>query len=144
MSLLILELYDLEAILAVFELMFMGALLNIMLEKFGDFYVLGTEWTTVDVLAFFSQMKVIEILVLEFVTVNTTELTISITLFITFVRLLFYFAYLCIHVLLHSHKYHRIELLEIFHDGLFTKKASKVRSYIVSSIFLSQSYLFLQ
>lgn len=85
MGLLVLELYDLEAVFAVLELMFMGALLDIMLEKFGDFYVLGTELAVSDVLAFFSKMKVIKVLVLEFVTVNATEFAISITLFIAFI-----------------------------------------------------------
>lgn len=59
MGLLVLQLDDFEAVLTVFKLVFVGALFDIVLEKFGDFYVLGTELTVSDELAFFGQMKVV-------------------------------------------------------------------------------------
>lgn len=84
-SLLVLQLDDLEAVLAMFKLVFVGALFDIVLEKFGDFYVLGTELAVSDVLAFFGQMKIIEVFVFEFVAVDTTKLTISVCFFIALV-----------------------------------------------------------
>ena len=84
-GLLVLQLDDLKAILAVLELVFVGALLDIMLEQLGDFYVLGTELAVSDVLAFLSQMEVVKVLVLEFVAVNAAEFAISVSFFVALV-----------------------------------------------------------
>lgn len=144
MSLLVLQLNDLEAVVAVFELMFVGALLDVVFEKLRNFYILGTELTTCYVLTLFGQMKVIKVFVLEFVAIDATKLTIPISLLVTLVCLFLYLAYLGIHVLFHSHQYHRIEFLEIFHYGLLSKQRSKIRSYIVRPILFSQRDLLLQ
>jgi hypothetical protein len=101
---LVFELDNLEAVLAVLELMLVSALLDVMLEKLGDFNVLRAELAVSDVFTFLGQVQVQQVLVLKLYTANSTELTAAAS-FVFLLRLLD-LSQLIVDVLLHRHEYH--------------------------------------
>lgn len=111
MSLLLAHPNHLEAVLAVFELVLVRALLNVVLEEFRDFDILRAVLAVGDILALLGKMEVIEVFVLELRAVGAAELADRIAL----LRRLFlsYLGHLLVDTSLHGHQDHRVQLLEV-------------------------------
>ena len=86
-------------------------------------------------------MQIIQILIFEVVTINSTVLA-QCSFLIQNLWLKFTdFRQFHIYIFLHGHQQHRIKLLEIFHDGWFAELGSQIRSYVIGSVFFSEAHL---
>ena len=124
-----------------FELMFVGALFDIVFEKLRNFNILWAESAMGGEFTLFCQMEVIKILILELAIEDATKLAVAAHLLLLLLLRHLYLAQLVIDVLLHRHQNHRVQFLEVFHHCLLAVYWGKIGSHVVCPVLFSESYL---